>query len=263
MDTSCKGRKAFTLIELLIVMAILGVLIALLLPSLSRARDRARLVSCIGNLRQIVAASILYASEHGGYVVSPNWGGYTEGVYSEQKGWLYTGSQMADLEDLEEGLLWPYLGSYDVYRCPMDIQPRPYDLAWWPYDARMVTSYMMNGSPCNYSNVAYDPETKVIETYLLGEFQGSDILFWEQRYDPLSDIRGDWWDGSNTPDQGFTDRHHGKGVVGYADGRAGALETSVFMAMAGERFASASTRVPPGKNALWNIPHHPVGGGSY
>jgi prepilin-type N-terminal cleavage/methylation domain-containing protein/prepilin-type processing-associated H-X9-DG protein len=56
-------RPAFTLVELLVVMAIIAVLAALLLPSLSTARERARRAVCASNLHQLAAACLIYSQE--------------------------------------------------------------------------------------------------------------------------------------------------------------------------------------------------------
>jgi prepilin-type N-terminal cleavage/methylation domain-containing protein len=60
------GRRGFTLVELLLVIAIIGLLAALLLPVLSRARSRADQVHCLNNLRQIGIACRLWSGDHGG-----------------------------------------------------------------------------------------------------------------------------------------------------------------------------------------------------
>jgi prepilin-type N-terminal cleavage/methylation domain-containing protein len=57
-------HRAFTLVELLIVIGIVAFLIALLLPSLSRAQEQARQLQCLPNLRQLGIAIVMYTNEN-------------------------------------------------------------------------------------------------------------------------------------------------------------------------------------------------------
>lgn len=62
------SRKGFTLIELLVVVAIIAILAAMLLPALSRARERAREAVCMGNLRQGYLGFMMYVDNWEGYL---------------------------------------------------------------------------------------------------------------------------------------------------------------------------------------------------
>ena len=60
----CRHFLSFTLIELLVVIAIIAILAAMLLPALSKAREKARSIACVNNLKQCVMANRLYADDY-------------------------------------------------------------------------------------------------------------------------------------------------------------------------------------------------------
>ena len=113
---SVRPRRAFTLIELLIVIGIIVVLVGLVVPSLARVRDSAREVVCRSNQRQIALAFLSFAADHEGRLPGNWWDGSNPD--KEKRAWLLNSNEPFDNAP-QGGTIYPYLGGNDaVYRCP-------------------------------------------------------------------------------------------------------------------------------------------------
>lgn len=64
-----KGKHGFTLVELLVVISIIALLLAILMPALSKVREQGRSVVCLSNLRQVGLANLMYIQDKGSYLV--------------------------------------------------------------------------------------------------------------------------------------------------------------------------------------------------
>ena len=125
MRTSLQDKQAFTLCNYLVVIAIIAILAAMLLPTLSKAKQKALGISCMNNTKQLGLAWQLYAGDNNDATApinlqsdtqqdtANNWGNY----------WIDDNMNTSDATNaaiVRAGLLWNYAKSLSVYRCPAD-----------------------------------------------------------------------------------------------------------------------------------------------
>jgi prepilin-type processing-associated H-X9-DG protein/prepilin-type N-terminal cleavage/methylation domain-containing protein len=109
--------SAFTLVELLVVIAVVALLAALLLPTLGRSKNSAQVVQCASNLRQLGLASQMYWDDNNGAFFQWQLGA-TNGGKLYWFGWLQDGAEGKRDYDPAPGALYPYLRGHSIGICP-------------------------------------------------------------------------------------------------------------------------------------------------
>ena len=140
-------RKAFTLVELLVVIGIIATLIAILMPALGRARESTQRLSCLSNMRQLGMAMMMYVQDNKGKFPAA-------GVGPMPEDWIYWHPG----RDRDQSPLVKYHGGKFIdklYRCPSDVLDNRrtktagldfsytvnWNICWYPGRGRPITQY--------------------------------------------------------------------------------------------------------------------------
>ncbi len=116
--------SGFTLVELLVVISIISMMMSILLPSLTKAREAGRRVDCFSNMRQLMFAWNFYSMDNEDKVPSPDtfWNDSQIDHFWVADGPPWPSNDVGNTEQaVEDGVLWPYTqGTLGLYECKAD-----------------------------------------------------------------------------------------------------------------------------------------------
>ena len=253
-------KKAFTLIELLIVIAIIAILAAILLPVLQAAQEKAVRTQCMNNMHQMGVAMAMYAQDNHDYLPWINWGS------TGPAGWCYKNPLPAQWTQpifnlkgfnawaktnviaVGTGVLYQYLQNYKVYLCPLDGPQAPNTAYRFPWFQRteQLSSYIMNYSVAfNANEVAAADGSAGIHNFRTAKttsvFSQEAVDMWESDFLNYTLYN----DGSNFPNtEGLGGMHEVGGLVLEICGSTSWMKTNDYN--------SLSIMPPAGAdNVLW------------
>jgi iron complex transport system substrate-binding protein len=214
--------RAFTLIELLIVIAIIAILAAILVPVLTRGKLSAECGVCQSNERELGLATQMYWGDNAGNSFSYQ-AGTTNGGVIYWFGWIANGAEGHRAFDLSMGALFPYYYGRDVRLCPSPFWSLP---RFQLKGTNVIFSYGCNGlifggpryTPINAAKIKHPADTAIFsDSAEVNDFlppgSHTNPLFEEWYY---FDLETNYTNPSNYPNTQF--RHGRKANVTFADG---------------------------------------------
>ncbi len=128
-----RSKGAFTLIELLVVIAIIAILAAILFPVFAQAREKARAISCLSNIKQLMLGMQMYAQDYDGHIGAVS-------TYGCANSGPEVPPQQGEGSWQALSLYYPYIKNSQIYRCPDDNGPSDYgQVVWNPTNGAMYS----------------------------------------------------------------------------------------------------------------------------